>query len=53
MKKSKKFILAVIVILVVAIGILLAFPDLVDNTEENANTINETENVDKIENPFD
>lgn len=33
MKKSKKFILAVIVILVAAIAIILAKPDLVDSEE--------------------
>jgi len=33
MKKSKKFILAVVVILVAAIAIILAKPDLVDSEE--------------------
>ncbi len=33
MKKSKKFILAVIVILVAAIAIILLKPDLVDSEE--------------------
>ena len=34
MKKSKKFILAVIAILVIAIGLILANPDWVDSKEE-------------------
>jgi len=53
MKKSKKFILTLIVLIIVVIGILLAFPDLVDSAREKVNSINNTENVDEIENPFD
>ncbi len=34
MKKSKKFILAVLVILVVAIGFILANPDWISNNKE-------------------
>ena len=34
MKKSKKFILAVVVILLVALGLVIANPDWVDSKEE-------------------
>lgn len=34
MKKSKKFILAVLAILLIAIGLIIANPDWVDNKEE-------------------
>ena len=34
MKKSKKFILALLVILVVAIGLILANPDWINSKEE-------------------
>jgi sensor domain CHASE-containing protein len=34
MKKSKKFILAVLVILLVALGLVIANPDWVDSKEE-------------------
>lgn len=52
MKKSKKFILSVVVILVIAVAVLLSFPDLFDSGEE-INTDVEVENVDELENPFD
>ncbi|MEN8927656.1 MAG: hypothetical protein ABF242_04065 [Flavobacteriales bacterium] len=34
MKKSKKFILAVVLILIAAVVILLSFPDLFDSKDE-------------------
>ena len=52
MKKSKKFIISLLVILVVAIGVLLAFPDLFDSGDV-VDPSAEVENVDDIENPFD
>lgn len=52
MKKSKKFILSIIVLLIVSIAILLAFPDLFEKGDE-INTEVEVENVDELENPFD
>jgi competence protein ComGC len=52
MKKSKKFILSIIVILIVAVALLLAFPDIFDSGED-INTDLELENVDAIDNPFD
>ena len=53
MKKSKKFILGLIILLVIAIGVLLAFPDLFD-TKDTPEQDAKIENVEDIEdNPFD
>lgn len=52
MKKSKKFILSIIVILLIAVAVLLAFPDIFESAEE-VNTDVEVENVDELDNPFD
>lgn len=52
MKKSKKFILAVVVILIIAVAVLLSFPDLFDSGEQIDTDI-EIENVDDMDNPFD
>jgi uncharacterized protein involved in outer membrane biogenesis len=43
MKKSKKFILSIIVILIVAVAILLAFPDVFDSREEVPTEMKSTE----------
>ena len=42
MKKSKKFILSIIVILIVAVVLLLAFPGFFENGEEG---VAETESI--------
>ena len=53
MKKSKKFILGLIILFVIAIGVLLAFPDLFD-TKDTPEQDAKIENVEDIEdNPFD
>lgn len=52
MKKSKKFILAILVILIAAITVILTNPDWFDSGEEIDTSV-EIENVDEIENPFD
>ncbi|MDB4089130.1 hypothetical protein N9544_05855 [Flavobacteriales bacterium] len=52
MKKSKKFILSIIVILIIAVTVLLAFPDIFDSGEEVITDV-EVENVDELDNPFD
>ena len=46
MKKSKKFILSIIIILVAAVAILLAFPDLFDG-EDKEEIVTETTEVQK------
>ena len=52
MKKSRKFILGIIVLLLIAIAVVLAFPDLFDK-EDSPAQIEEIENVDDLDNPFD
>ncbi|MGB1039631.1 MAG: hypothetical protein ACPGVD_02010 [Flavobacteriales bacterium] len=52
MKKSKKFILAVLVVLVAAIAVVLMNPDWFDNGDKIDTNI-EIENVDEMDNPFD
>ena len=54
MKKSKKFITGLIVLLIVAIAILLIYPDLIDNGKKEDTKKEDVVNVDSIpDNPFD
>lgn len=43
MKKSKKFILSIILILLIAVAVLLSFPDLFDNGEKVDTEVEPTE----------